>query len=133
MADISPVNTGWHYTAGLHADAAGNHGPTEEDMQEQTDEAQGESRWVRILYMILFGVLFKVAEFVMWVTVAFQVLMTLISGAPNAQARRFGQSLSLYVCEIWRYLTYNSELKPFPLGEWPMPSEEAEDAGEPRS
>lgn len=102
-------------------------------MQEQTNEAQGESRWVRILYMVLFGMLFKVAEFVMWVTVAFQVLMTLISGAPNAQAQRFGQSLSLYVCEIWRYLTYNSDLKPFPLSEWPTPSGREADGGEPRS
>ncbi|MEX0960079.1 MAG: DUF4389 domain-containing protein [Burkholderiales bacterium] len=88
-------------------------------MPEATNEVQTDSKWARILWMILFGVLFKVAEFVMWVTVLFQVLMTLISGAQNEQARRFGQSLSLYVYEIWCFLTYNSEHKPYPFADWP--------------
>lgn len=98
-------------------------------MQETADDTRAETKWVRILWMILFGILFKVAEIVMWVTVLFQALMTLVSGVPNEQARRFGQSLSLYVYEIWRFLTYNSEQKPFPMGEWPMPAEHPGDAG----
>jgi hypothetical protein len=91
-------------------------------MHDPAAAEKNDSKWVRILYMILFGIVFNVAELVMWVTVVFQVVVTIVTGRPNEQVRQFGQSLSIYVYEIWRFLTYNSEAKPFPFGEWPEPS-----------
>lgn len=88
-------------------------------MENPLQQVNGSSRWVRLLYMILFAVLYKAAEFVMWVVVLFQVIATLVAGGPNERALRFGKQLSVYVYGLWAYLTYNTEKKPFPFSDWP--------------
>ena len=77
------------------------------------------SRWVRLLYMILFAVLFKAAEFVMWVVVVVQLAVTLATGGPIERLQRFGKQLSIYTYSLWLYLTYNTEKTPFPFADWP--------------
>ena len=81
--------------------------------------AGNSARWLRALHMILFAVLFKAAEFVMWVVVVFQLAIALATGSPNERLLRFGEQLSIYVCSLWMFLTYNTEKKPFPFSDWP--------------
>lgn len=88
-------------------------------MENSAQQMNGSSRWVRLLYMVLFAVLYKVAEFIMWVVVLFQVIVTLVTGSPNERALKFGKQLSVYVYGLWTYLTYNTEKKPFPFSDWP--------------
>ena len=88
-------------------------------MQNPDPQVNASSQWVRLLYMVLFAVLYKVAEFVMWAVVVFQVIVTLVAGGPNERVLRFGKQLSVYVYCLWAYLTYNSEKKPFPFSDWP--------------
>jgi hypothetical protein len=88
-------------------------------MMENPVQVSTPSRWIRLLYMILFAVLYKVAEFVMWVAVVFQVVVTVLTGTPNARVQRFGRQLSAYVYSLWLYLTWNTEQQPFPFSEWP--------------
>jgi hypothetical protein len=78
-----------------------------------------ESKWMRLLYMVLVFVFYRVAEVVLWAAVAFQVLSSLLLGHPHPRALSFGASLAEYVAGCWRYLTYNSDLKPFPFTDWP--------------
>ena len=86
------------------------------------EQAGNSSKWLRALYMVLFAVLFKAAEFVMWVVVVFQLVITLATDRPNQRLQRFGQQLSIYVGSLWMFLTYNSEKKPFPYSDWPTSS-----------
>jgi len=86
------------------------------------EQAGNSSKWLRALYMVLFAVLFKAAEFVMWVVVVFQLVITLATDRPNRRLQRFGQQLSIYVGSLWMFLTYNSEKKPFPYSDWPTSS-----------
>lgn len=79
----------------------------------------GSSRWARLLYMILFAILFKAAEFVMWVVVVIQLAITLATGSPIERLQRFGKQLSIYSYSLWLYLTYNTEKTPFPFADWP--------------
>ncbi len=88
-------------------------------MENPVMQMNDSSRWTRLLYMILFAVLYKVAEFIMWVVVLFQVIVTLVTGGPNERALRFGKQLAVYVYGLWAYLTYNTEKKPFPFSDWP--------------
>ena len=88
-------------------------------MENPVTQMNDSSRWARLLYMILFAVLYKVAEFIMWVVVLFQVIVTLVTGGPNERALRFGKQLAVYVYGLWAYLTYNTEKKPFPFSDWP--------------
>lgn len=75
--------------------------------------------WLRGLYMLLFVVIYHVAEFVVGVVVILQFLFSLVSGQTNTRLLLFGQSLSRYIYQILRYLTFNSEQMPFPYSDWP--------------
>lgn len=75
--------------------------------------------WLRGLYMLLFIVIYHVAEFVVGAVVLLQFIFTLVSGNTNARLLQFGQSLSRYAYQILRFLTFNSEDLPFPFNEWP--------------
>ncbi len=88
-------------------------------MENREQQMNDSSRWVRLLYMILFAVLYKVAEFIMWVVVLFQAIVNLVTGGSNERALKFGKQLSVYVYGVWAYLTYNTEKKPFPFSDWP--------------
>ena len=82
--------------------------------------------WIRGLYMLLFAVLFNVAEFVLAAVAVFQFLAQLITGGVNRRLQSFGANLAAYVQEMTAFLTYASEDRPFPVGPWPGSSEKAE-------
>ena len=75
--------------------------------------------WIRALYMVLFAVIYNIAEIVLLAVVVLQFLLTLLTAKPNTRLLGFGESLSTYVYQIFRFLTYNTEDKPFPFGPWP--------------
>jgi hypothetical protein len=54
------------------------------------------------------------------VVVVLGFLWVLFKGEVNEDLREIGQSLARYVFEIVRYLTFNTDEKPFPFGgRWP--------------
>ena len=107
--------------------------------QQMTDElkehVKDSSVWVRLLFMLLFSVLYWAAEMVLAVVVLFQFFSVLFTGKKNSQVLALGAQLSTYAYQVFRYLTYNSEEKPFPLGDWPSDkalAEQAEPAPKPK-
>ena len=83
------------------------------------DHASARSTWLRALYMVLFAFIYSFAEFVLAAVVILQFGFVLISGKKNAQLLAFGQNLSTFLYQVFLYLTYNSEEKPFPFATWP--------------
>jgi hypothetical protein len=75
--------------------------------------------WIRGLFMLLFVLISGVARLVIAVVVLIQFVSVLFTGSTNTRLLDFGQSLSTYVYQITLYLTFNSEWRPFPFGEWP--------------
>ena len=75
--------------------------------------------WLRLIFMILFGVILYVAFAVVWAVVALQFLFALITGNDNVKLRHFGDAISQFIFQILQFLTYGSEKKPFPFSEWP--------------
>lgn len=75
--------------------------------------------WLRGLFMLIFIFFMGVAKFVIIVVVGFQFLAILFTGEKNNNLQKFGKSLSIYEYQIILYLTYNSEVRPFPIGDWP--------------
>ena len=69
--------------------------------------------------MVLFSVLYGVAKAVTTVVVIVQFLVVLFTGSTNTQLLRLGSSLSVYLYQIIRFLTFNTDATPFPLSEWP--------------
>jgi hypothetical protein len=96
---------------------------------ETKTNVKNPETWKRVLYIVLFAIIFNVAEFVLAVIVVFQFFMTLFTGAPHARARDFGGQLGVYLEQVVRFLTYNSDEAPFPFADWPPgPAPAAPDA-----
>ena len=75
--------------------------------------------WIRLLYMLLFGLLLTIARMVIWVVAIVQFLFVLISGEDNTNLRNLGQGVTRWVSQALLFLTFNSDEKPFPFSDWP--------------
>jgi len=82
------------------------------------ESLKDNSTWMRVLYMAIFVIIFNIVELLIAALVIFQVLVLLFTGEKNQRLLGFGSMLSLYVYRILRYLTFNSEEKPFPFADW---------------
>lgn len=84
--------------------------------------ASKRSTWVRGLYMLLMGIFFHLAQWVMGVVAVIQFILAVVTHAPNERLTTFGRSLSRYVQQIAAFLTFASEEIPFPFSDWPSGS-----------
>jgi len=84
------------------------------------DNLKSRSTWTRAIFMLICCVLVSLATMVGSAVVLLGFLWVLVTGKVNRQIREVGQSLAVYLFENVRYLTFNSDDKPFPLGnDWP--------------
>jgi hypothetical protein len=98
-------------------------------MEQQTKTYLLNSEtWIRLLYMIVFGLLSILARMVVWIVAVLQFLLVLITGADNKNLRDLGQGASKWTYQAFLFLTFNSDVKPFPFSDWPE-IEEPEDNG----
>ena len=86
--------------------------------------------WLRGLYMLLFVLIYSLAEIVVAAVVIFQFVSKVITGGVNERLLAFGQHLSTYIYQTMRFFTYNSDEKPFPFGPWPQGSAPVENPAE---
>ncbi|RBP52809.1 DUF4389 domain-containing protein [Arenicella xantha] len=84
-----------------------------------SDQYEGKQGWTRVLFIAAFWLVFYLTQLVIAAVVIAQCLFTLISGAPNSYLLKFGESLSKYVQEILRYVTFNTDQRPFPFSDFP--------------
>jgi len=81
--------------------------------------------WKRGMFMVITCILASVALFAGSVIVVLGFLWVLFTGEVNQQIKEAGQSIASYIYNIARYLTFNSDEKPFPLGgNWPSDKSE---------
>ena len=101
-------------------------GVGDHDNDRQMEEnLKSRTTWVRLIFMAIFCAVTSLAILVGSFVVAFGFVWVLFTGEVNPQLKATGQGLAKYIYQIIRYLTFNSETKPFPFGEsWPSPSTE---------
>jgi hypothetical protein len=85
-----------------------------------------KEHWLRILFMIAFGVVGWIVQYIIWAIAVIQVILTFAMGAPNQNLLRLGGGLSAFLYHILRFLTYTTEEKPYPFTPWPGSSKESE-------
>ncbi|MDO9624527.1 MAG: DUF4389 domain-containing protein [Pseudomonas sp.] len=90
-------------------------------MSEEPKDLARESILLRILWMVVFVIVWQLAELVLGAVVLLQLGYRLFYGAPSASLLGFGDSLSQYLAQIGRFGTFNSEEKPWPFADWPTP------------
>ena len=88
---------------------------------------KSRTTWLRLVFMCVYGLLAGLAGMVASVVIVLGFLMVLFTGEVNRELRQLGQGIASYLFQIIRYLTFNTNDKPFPFGlAWPT-EEDAED------
>jgi len=75
--------------------------------------------WTRGLFMLLFVIIYSVTEFVLGAVVFFQFLHVLATREVNERLQEFTTDVSVFIYQILQFLTFNSEVKPYPFAPWP--------------
>jgi hypothetical protein len=73
----------------------------------------------RIVYMLLFAVVFWILCWVLAVTAIAQLCLRLLNGHPGAEVTRFGAALARYARQVIEFLTFVSDSLPYPFTAWP--------------
>lgn len=87
------------------------------------DKQSREGLILRVLWMVLFAIVWQVGELVLLGVVLVQLVLRLVNGRPQAGLMAFGDSLSQYLAQIGRFGCFNSDEKPWPFADWPTPRE----------
>ena len=87
----------------------------EEKQEQEVQKASGE----RLLYTIFYAVIAKIVSMIICLLVVAQFLYSWIAGNPNEKLLSFSASLSEYVKQLIVYISFNSDAKPWPMGDWP--------------
>lgn len=82
---------------------------------------QHESILLRIVWMLVFLVIWYIANLVLGGVVLVQLGYRLFYGAPSGSLMNFGDSLSQFLAQIGRFGTFHTEQKPWPFADWPTP------------
>lgn len=83
------------------------------------DQYKSKSTWIRIIFVVLFWIVFNISQIVIAAISVAQCGFSLITGQPNHYLMKLGDSLSKYVAQIIRYVTFNTDQRPFPFAEFP--------------
>ena len=78
-----------------------------------------EGIWMRGVFMVLFFIAYSIVEVLILLVALFQFVAVLFTGRVNETVLRLGNNLSFFALETFQYLTFNSNLRPFPFSPWP--------------
>ena len=92
-----------------------------DELNEIVDNITKPSVWTRMLLMTIFAVAsyFVLLPLILVLSIA-QALFTIITGKGNANIRYFSSALELYTSQLFKFMTYLSEVKPFPFSDLPQ-------------
>lgn len=87
--------------------------------EEMRENLIDEGIWMRGVFMVLFLIAYNIVEFLILLVALFQFVAVLFTGRVNETVLRLGNNLSFFALETFQYLTFNSNLRPFPFSPWP--------------
>jgi hypothetical protein len=102
--------------------------PDASESSERSDERssfdtniRSRSTWLRLLFMLVMIALLIIAQIVGAAVVLIQFCYKLFTGSTHKPLTELGQALATYLYEIARYLTFNTDTRPFPFdASWPQ-------------
>lgn len=81
---------------------------------------ENSTSWRRAIYMILFAIIGRFVSAIVICVALFQFIYTIIYKEPNQKLLPFMEKLAVYAKEIIDYLSYTSDEKPWPIGDYPQ-------------
>ena len=89
-------------------------------MQDVTKDNLTElSTWTRMVFVVLFAIVFNLVELLVAGIVVIQFLSQLCTGRTVPRLQELGRVLAKYVHEIVLFLTYQTDQRPYPFAAWP--------------
>jgi hypothetical protein len=95
-------------------------------MQAFKNNLTSEAFWLRLVFMLLSLLLVEIAASILVLLVIGQFLYRLFNVSSHQAMLKFSNSLGRFILHSYRFLSYQTESKPFPFSDWP----EAEDLPE---
>jgi hypothetical protein len=92
-------------------------------MQALKNNLTSEAFWLRLVFMLLSLLLVEIAASILVLLVIGQFLYRLFNESSHDAILKFSNSLGRFILHSYRFLSYQTETKPFPFSDWP----EAED------
>jgi hypothetical protein len=74
---------------------------------------------IRIVYMLLFAVVFWLLCWILAAATLVQLIVRILNARPNPELVRFGGALGRYARQVIEFLTFVTELTPYPFAAWP--------------
>jgi hypothetical protein len=74
---------------------------------------------IRVLYMLIFGVVFWILCWILAAATLIQLVVRLLNGRANSDLVRFCGGLARYARQVIEFLTFVTELTPYPFAPWP--------------
>lgn len=78
-----------------------------------------QNKLLRGVYIIIFLILGYIAAILIALIAIFQFIYTVIVKAPQPMVLQHSRSLTTFFYSLILFLTYQSEIKPFPFSPWP--------------
>lgn len=98
--------------------------------EEKSSNFTNPDLWIRLIYMLVFGLLSALARLVVAIIAIIQFVVVLFTGSANQNLRDLGQGVAQWTEQAYKFLTFVSELKPYPFHEWPSPPVEPTEVAE---
>ena len=90
------------------------------NVHQPVDPPASPDLGIRVIYMLLFAVVFWALCWILAATTVVQLIVRLLNGRPNPDLTRFGASLARYARQVIEFLTFVTELAPYPFKAWPV-------------
>jgi Domain of unknown function (DUF4389) len=98
---------------------------------EIVEHVKSRSTWLRLVFMLLFALIFYISELVLFAVAALQFLWKLFTGDVNGRLTAFGANLGEFLRRVVLFLTFNTEQMPFPFSDWPDVAAEPDEYASP--
>ena len=85
----------------------------------KSGKCERENLVLRMVWMLVYFVVWQLAELLLLGMALAQLIIRIIRGAPNDALMVFGGSLSLFMAQIGRFATFRTNDKPWPFADWP--------------
>ena len=85
----------------------------------ETGPVRETGGWTRLPYLVLFIIVFELVEFVVFLTALVQFILRVSIGRPNERLSQLGAGLGRYAREVIGFLTFATDVIPYPFGSWP--------------
>ena len=88
-------------------------------MEEVETNEREKPGIARALYILLYLIIVRFISMVLFVIAITQYIYSWLTGAPNEKILHFTEDLAEYTKQLVSYVGFNTDEKPWPVGDWP--------------